>query len=239
MSPYGCAQRSQHFEHQTPMKTSGRHRYVLSVIILSSLLTPEAEGYESSADQNALAIYKRCCLFISIPAILFRLPYTASMNATIHRHVSRPILPQYSENRTHLTSESHTAARSKMAAWCNRDFLIIYIIILALTIFSVPIGHGVLHSHGYYRHVSILSSLKVGAVGGGVICAPALVLFELCGRYLIKHCDRSPKPVDESIDFVALLILMSLLLLLAFRAGPAGAACVGGDEGCYAGMFSD
>jgi len=144
---------------------------------------------------------------------------TASMDATItviHHHVPRPILPQYSENQTRPTCKSTVAQ-------CNRDALFVYIVILALTIFSVPIGHGVLHIHDYYRHVSVLSSLKVGAVGGGVICTPVLVLMQLWHLYLTKHGDRFGKPVDLSIITVVIFMII-LLLLLAFGAGPAGAA---------------
>jgi hypothetical protein len=141
------------------------------------------------------------------------------MDATItvvHHHVPRPILPQYSKNQTR-TCKSPTAAQ------CNIYALFVYIVILALIIFSVPIGHGVLHTLPYYRDVSILSSLKVGAVGGGVICTPVLVLMQLWHLYFTKHGDRFPKPVDPSIITVVIFMII-LLLLLAFGAGSAGAA---------------
>jgi hypothetical protein len=183
------------------------------MIVLSSLLTPETESAPTVTRVLRTRIYKHCCLFISIPAIPHRLPHTASMDKTI----TVPILSQYFENRKHPTSESYTVARQ------IRDIVLSYMLILIITIFSVPIGHGVLHNFDQYQHASIPSSFKVGAVGGSVICTAIHVLCILWN--LIKHGYLSSKPKKYPL-IVVVSSLIIMFLLLSFGAGAAGGAIV-------------
>jgi hypothetical protein len=130
----------------------------------------------------------------------------------VYLHVYRPILSLYIENRNYRPSELRTVRPTILD-----NIITIYITFLVLSIFSVPIGHAILHRVAKYD-APVLSSLEVGAVGGVIFStAVGMVLLLALNSESDDSLPDIPRIVLETLEF-------SLLLAVACVASVIGAA---------------